>query len=129
DRGHDREMGGARLLAGACDRRLLAKRPEFWIDDDKPKECLRDAWRWLHARLCRGIEEWDGAVTPESDKAGAIARAGMGTYCDLSKTDRKHLFSLFDSAESVIEACATVIESDLDLKEGALPREFGEDDF
>lgn len=124
DRGHDGNRAAARLLAGACDRRLLAIRPEVWVDNNgAPKECLRYAWEKLRDRLCGGIKTWDGALQAEIDKAGAIARAGLGTLCDLSSEDRKHLFGLFRSEADVIEACAAVIEDDLDLKSGTLPRE------
>jgi hypothetical protein len=124
DRGHGRDHGAARLLAGACDRRLLSGRPEVWLEDEKPKPCLIYAWEQLHARLCKGIEKWDGAVQAGSEKGAAVARAGMGALCDLSAKDRKFLFGLFDSEEAVIEACAAVLEDDLDLKSKTLPREY-----
>jgi hypothetical protein len=124
DRGHRGDHAGARLLAGACDRRLLSKRPEVWVNEnDAPRECLLYAWENLRGRLCSGIQTWDGAVKAGTDKARAIARAGMGTICDLSKADRKHIFSLFKSKQAVIEACAAVIEDDLELSTGTLPRD------
>ena len=45
------------------------------------------------------------------------------SLCDLSATDRKHLLGLFESGEAAIEACAAVIEDDLNLKADTLPRE------
>jgi hypothetical protein len=129
DRGHDGGHAAARLLAGACDRRLLSLRPEVWVEDDEPKACLLYAWQRLHERLCKGIEEWDRAVKAGTEKAAAIARAGMGTICDLSAKDRKHLFGLFESEEAVIEACAALIEGDLDLTADTLPREYEDPEF
>jgi hypothetical protein len=123
DRGHNDGKGAARLLAGACDRRLLSNTPDLWIEDNKPNECLLFAWQQLQERLCAGIKKWAGAVSAESKRAPAIARAAMGMLCDQSEKDRQHLFSLFDTEESVIEVCATVIEDDLELATGTLPRE------
>jgi hypothetical protein len=60
-------------------------------------------------------------------KAAAVARAGLGTICDLCNNDRKHLFGLFGSGEALIETCAAIIEDDLDLKASTLMREG--DDF
>src|SRR5260370_40355937 len=97
--------------------------PEVWVEDDKPKACLLYAWQRLHERLCGGIQEWDGVVKAGTEKEAAIARAGMGTICDLSARDRKHLFGLFSSEDAVIQACAAVIEDDLDLKADTLPQE------
>ena len=124
DRGHDGGHGAARLLAGACDRHLLSQCPELWLDDDKPKQCLTYAWERLHDRLCKGIKEWDGLVAAGTERATAVARAGMGALCDLSVSDRKNLFALFNSPEAVVEACASVIEKDFDLKAGTLQRQF-----
>ncbi len=87
------------------------------------KESLRMAWEPLCSWVCKGVKEWNGPVSATSQEASALARAGMGALCDLSEKDRKHLFSLFDSEESAIEACAAVIENDLDLEAMTLPRE------
>lgn len=124
DRGHTGARAAARLLAGACDRRLLSNCSGIWIDEhDAPRDCLQTAWESLRDRLCKGIQDWDGTVASGSERAFAIARAGLGAFCDLSTQDRKQLFSLFDSQESVIESCASIIEGDLDLENGILPRE------
>jgi len=130
DMGHDSWKGAARLLAGACDRRVLLRWPDLWVTKKgEMKDALRMAWESLSSWVCKGIKEWDGPVKAQSERASALARAGMGALCDLSEKDRKHLFSLFDSEESAIEACAAVIEHDLDLKAGTLPRGYEEAGF
>jgi hypothetical protein len=78
---------------------------------------------------CQWLEEWDGVVKAGTEKAAAIARAGMGSICDLSINDRKHLFGLFKSEDAVIEACAAVIEEDLDLETDTLPRVYEDSEF
>jgi hypothetical protein len=90
---------------------------------DCVRECLRYAWESLRDRLCNGIKHWDAAVKVGTEKARAITRAGMGTFCDLSPEDHKHIFSLFKSEEAVIETCASVVEEDLGLGNGTLPRD------
>jgi hypothetical protein len=129
DRRHRSELGAARLLAGACGRRLLSRRPRIWVEDDKPKECLLFAWRQLHERLCHEIQEWDAAVKATTEKAAAVARAGMGALCDQSSRDLRHPFGLFKSEKAVIEACGAVIERDLNLESHTLPRAFDEPEF
>jgi hypothetical protein len=130
DKGHDSWKGSARLLAGACDRHVLTRWPYLWTTNKgEMKESLRDAWQALSSWACKGIKEWDGPVKAESERAPDLARAGMGALCDLSEKGRRNLFSLFDSEESAVEACAAVIEEDLDLDAGTLPRGYEEAGF
>ena len=46
----------------------------------------------------------------------------MGALSDRATEERASLLSLFNSSEIVIEACASVIESDLALGPSVLPR-------
>ena len=78
DRGHDAQRGAARLLAGACGRRLLFLHPELWVEDDGPRECLTYAWQRLHDRLCNGIQKWGGTEKAGTETAAAIARSSHG---------------------------------------------------
>jgi len=47
----------------------------------------------------------------------------MGTFCDVASEERKQLLSLFVSRDAAIDASASVIEDDLDLKAESLARE------
>lgn len=123
--GQEPDQAAARLLAGACARRLLARHPSLWVKKtDKPNDALGYAWLILRITLAQAMlkTSWDGPIKAESKKAEAQARAAMGAYCDRAGGDRKHLLSLFASKADAIESCAAVIEADLDLKEGSLPR-------
>jgi len=129
DCGHSAARGAARLLAGACARRLLAPGKRVWKSrGGGPKQCLRDAWRALSERVSYGIRRWDRLVKRGTERVAAVARAGMGAYCDMSVDDRKQLFGLFHSSEAAIDACAEVIEDDLDLATGSLPRSYDDED-
>lgn len=124
DRGHDASTGAARLLAGAADRGLLTNADGLWIDaKSKPKESLRYAWPNLRAKISFGMKErWTGSLDGGCPQAKAVARAAMGNFCDLNNADRKEMLSLFDARESAIEAMATLIEEDLDIKSNTLSR-------
>jgi hypothetical protein len=93
------------------------------------KESLRDAWQALSSWIAKGIEEWDGPVKAKSERAPHVARAALGALSDLSEEGRKQLFTLFDSEESAVEACAAAIEDDLDLTAGTLPRGYQDVEF
>src|SRR5207245_1566731 len=113
DKGHSHKKGGARFLAGSCDRRVLSDWPSLWkTKKGKAKESLCFAWQSLRTWICSGIKEWDGPVKAGSKRAPHLARAALGALCDLSEDGRKHLLTLFDSEESALEACAAVIEDD-----------------
>jgi hypothetical protein len=130
DKGQDAWTGGARLLAGACDRQILSNWPYLWTTKKgNVKESLQNAWQKLSGWISEGIMEWDGPVKAGSQRAPHLARAALGALCDLSEQGRKHLFSLFDSEDSAVEACAAVIESDLDLKPETLPRSYQNVEF
>lgn len=125
--GQEADQAAARFLAGACARRLLARHPSLWVKNnksDKPNEALDYAWLILRITIANTMlkTSWDGPIKGESKKAQAQARAAMGAYCDRAGGDRKQLLSLFASKADAIESCAAVIEADLDLKEGSLPR-------
>jgi hypothetical protein len=114
DKGQDDWKGGARLLAGGCDRRVLSRWPYLWTTEKREvKESLRVAWQTLRSLVVKGIKEWDGPVKANSERAPHLARAALGALCDQSEEGRKQLFTLFDSEESAVEACAAVIEDDL----------------
>src|SRR5262245_24761723 len=58
DKGHDAWKGGARLLAGACDRRVLSSWPYLWTTKKgEVKETLRNAWQALSSLVVKGIRE------------------------------------------------------------------------
>src|SRR5262249_42862194 len=112
-----------RLLAGACDRGVLSRWPYLWkTKKGEVKNSLQDAWQKLSLWIGEEIKHWDGPVKAKSERAPHLARAALGALCDLSEEGRKHLFSLFRSKKSAVEACAAVIEDDLNLKAGTLAR-------
>jgi len=124
DRGHSSWHGAARFLTGACNRNLLANQPGLWVTDEGAvRESLTFAWEEIRSRLGSGIESWSGPIQAAAPNAGAFARAAMSTICERRNDDRKHLFSMFDSLDSAVEACAVLIESDLGLEAGTLPRQ------
>lgn len=114
--------GAARLLAGACDRRLLARSSSLWVDADAPTEALKFAWDELRGRVGTQNQRWRGLLDSQSVQAAAVARAAMGAYCDRAMEDKRHLLSFFESWDEAIEACASVIETDLQLAADTLLR-------
>lgn len=126
--GHDAGRAAARLLAGACHRRLLAPRSYLWLEGGRPGDALTFAWQELRGRIASNPQiRWRGPVHAGSTKAGAVARAAMGTYCDMARDDRLQLLSLFESQDDAIEACASAIEDDLDLEPDTLARDEEDD--
>ena len=122
--GHAGDRAAARFLAGACHRRLLAGTSSLWLAKKKPNEALQFAWRQLRARIASiPTIKWQGPVRAGTQRAMALARAAMGTFCDVASEERKQLLSLFVSRDAAIDASASVIEDDLDLKAESLARE------
>jgi len=94
----------------------------LWEDDGEPREALTFAWDELRSRIAGQNQRWRGLLDSESRQAMALARAAMGAYCDRALEDKAQLLSFFESWDDAMEGCASVIESDLNLKPDALPR-------
>src|SRR5205823_12236459 len=69
--------GAARLLAGVCNRRLLARRSLLWVDADTPTAALKFAWDELRGRIANQNQRWRGLLDSQSEQAAPVARAAM----------------------------------------------------
>lgn len=126
DRAHDSQRGGARLLAGACARRLL--RPLLWLNDDgTPTSQMVFAWRELRYLLTPKIDLSRGPVSTADSVAAALARSVMEAISEWRKDDYRELVALFQSADDAVESCAWLIETALDLTSGTLARDNDDD--
>jgi hypothetical protein len=128
DCGHEAGRAAARVLAGACHRRLLAPTSSLWLEGGTPGDALTFAWQELRGRIASSPQiRWRGPVRAGSGRGAAVARAAMGTYCEMARDDRVQLLSLFLSQDDAIEAFASVIEDDLSLEADTLARDEEDD--
>lgn len=127
DRNQDGQVGGARLLSGACAAGVL--RPLLWLtSEDTPTSALESAWRELRHRISVKIDGPRGAVEASATPAAALARSVLGAVGEWRKDERRELVSLFKTNEDAVEASATLIERALGLAAGTLPRADEDDD-
>lgn len=123
DKGHDRQIAAARLLAGACHRGLLAASRDLWVwKVKKPRKALRYAWQQLKALIIAPNQKWDGPIKFGADNAKAQAWAALGAYFQRESGFRKKLLRAFVGPKNAIKACAALIEDGLQLGDGTLPR-------
>ena len=127
DRGHGGQRGGARLLAGACARRVL--RPQLWLDEeDKPTGALKLAWNELRHLLRPKIDSERGPVQAGDPGAAALGRSVMEAISQWRKDDHRPLIALFESDVDLVESCAELIEGALALAKDTLKRTDDDDD-
>lgn len=121
DRGLDTQLAGARFLAGACVRSLL--RPFLWLtDDETPSRALATAWNEVRHQITRRTPAQRGTIALADSVSAALARSALSAISERRKDDCRELIALFRSEDEAIEACAKLIEADLDVPPGTLER-------
>lgn len=123
DKGHDRQIAAAKLLAGACHRGLLPASRRLWVwRGNDPRRALRYAWEQLKTLIAGSKQKWDGPIKSGADNARAQAWAVLGAYYHGNNDFKRKLLGGFVGPKNAIRACAALIEDGLELAEGTLPR-------
>ena len=96
--------------------------PLLWLKDDVPTRALISAWNELRHLLTPRVDAERGPVIAAGSAANALARSVLAAISEWRRNDRRELLALFGSEQDVVETCAKLIETDLDLPDGTLKR-------
>jgi hypothetical protein len=121
DRNLDGQRGGARLLAGACAAGVL--QPSLWLDGDNvPTRALTSAWNELRPLLSIATITERGSLVASSPAAIPLARSILTAISKWQRSDSRELIALFEENDCVVETCASLIETTLNVPANTMRR-------